>query len=251
MDCKNTAQTSERDILTNFYKSLNGDKWLNSFNWGSGSGVCTWFGVTCNADLSVLELKLPSNQIYSTVDQLDVVGRIFELPNLQVLDFKGNSMYIDFQRIPITSSLQSLRVSGTGLTSLAGISGASNLVRLHATDNLLNGTIPDEIFELPNLKSLYLSFNALEGSIPAKISQLSNLEELYMYGNMLSRNLPSEIGLLQNLREVVLAKNFFTGAIPTQFNSLPKLEQLSLYDQQGVDVISGNVPTFAQAPNLW
>lgn len=168
-----------------------------------------------------------------------------------MLDLKGNSVYLDFQQLTFTSSLQSMRVSGTGLSSLAGISRATGLRRLHATDNLLNGTLPDEIYDLSDLKSLYLSFNSFEGSISRKVSKLSNLQEFYMYGNRLKKNLPTELGSLQNLKELVLSRNYLTGSIPTELSSLPKLEQLSLYDQLGEMSISGSLPSFANAPNLW
>jgi len=82
--CSNVAQDSERDILTKFYRDLNGATWLSSFNWNTDIGICTWFGVTCNDDLSVVELKLASNQIVSTKDQLGAVAPIFQLPNLEV-----------------------------------------------------------------------------------------------------------------------------------------------------------------------
>jgi len=250
-ECSNNASNFERETLLNFYTTLTGDTWSSNFNWGSDSGVCTWFGVTCNDDLSIVEIKLASNQIESTKEQHDVVASIFTLPNLEVLDLKGNSIHLDFTGIQFSPSLLSLRVSGTGLTSLEGIGAATSLRRLHATDNGLNGTMPDELFDLPELRSLYLSFNSIHGTIPAKISQLSKLEEFYMYGNDLTKSLPSEMGLLTNLREVVLARNFLTGSIPTEFNSLPRLEQLSLYDQQGPQKISGPLPTFISAPNVW
>lgn len=251
MTCSDNASDSERDILTKFYDTLGGETWLSSFNWKTESGVCTWFGITCNDELSVVEIKLASNQIVGTKDQMDVIGKIFQLPNLQVLDLKGNSVDLDFQQFTFSPSLQSLRVSGTGLTSLAGIGRATNLRRLHATDNMLNGTMPDELFDLPNLRSLYLSFNSLRGTIPTKISQLSSLQEFYMYGNQLTKGVPTEMGLLQNLREIVLARNFISGPIPTEFSSMASLEQLSLYDQQGEQKFSGPLPTFEGAPNLW
>jgi Leucine-rich repeat (LRR) protein len=178
---------------------------------------------------------------------------LFILPLLspQVLDLKGNSIYLDFEQIPFSPSLQSLRVSGTGITSLAGIGRATNLRRLHATDNLLNGTLPSELFDLHELRSLYLSFNSLEGSIPGDVSKLYNLQEVYLYGNKLEGSLPTEIGVLVNLRELVLARNHLTGTIPSEVSSMSTLEQLSLYDQQGGGRISGTLPTFANAVNLW
>lgn len=84
MHCGDASTTAERDILTRFYKELNGDKWLSRSNWLSDNGVCTWFGVTCNDDLSIVEIKLASNQIVSTEAQVDSVALLFQLPNLQV-----------------------------------------------------------------------------------------------------------------------------------------------------------------------
>jgi Leucine rich repeat N-terminal domain len=84
MSCTVAAQESERDILNKFYNDLNGDEWVSNFNWGTGSGICTWFGITCNDALSVVEIKLASNQIVGARDALATVSRIFELPNLEV-----------------------------------------------------------------------------------------------------------------------------------------------------------------------
>jgi Leucine rich repeat N-terminal domain len=84
ISCSTAAEESERDILNKFYSDLNGDEWVSNFNWGTESGVCTWFGITCNDAASVVELKLASNQIVSSRDTLDTVSRIFELPNLEV-----------------------------------------------------------------------------------------------------------------------------------------------------------------------
>lgn len=174
------------------------------------------------------------------------------LPFTQVLDLKGNSVYLDFEKFSPGPALQSLRVSGTGLKSLAGIGRATNLQRLHATDNFLNGTLPDEIFSLSDLRSLYLSFNNFSGILPGpRFAQLQNLQELYMYGNKFEKSIPSELGLLQNLRELVLSHNYLSGTIPSEFNSMPNLEQISLYDQLGAELITGPLPSFNQAPNLW
>lgn len=164
---------------------------------------------------------------------------------------KGNSIYLDFEKFSLGPSLHSLRISGTNLKSLAGISRATNLQRLHSTDNSLNGTLPEELFALKQLQSLYLSFNGFEGTIPPAFAQLSNLEELYIYGNKFTKSIPTELATLQNLRELVLSHNYLSGTIPSEFSSMPNLEQLSLYDQLGADLITGPLPSFNQAPNLW
>jgi Leucine-rich repeat (LRR) protein len=72
-----------------------------------------------------------------------------------------------------------------------------------------------------------------------------------LYGNSLSGTLPEELTNLDNLRELVLGKNQFWGPLPNGISSMLNLEQLSLQDQQGRELIDGNLPDFAPATNLW
>ena len=157
---------------------------------------------------------------------------------------------LDFQKIPLTSKLAFLRLSGTGLTSIKGVSRASLLQDLHVTNNLI-ANLPDELYSLTALQSLYLSYNSITGTLSRKIGQLSNLQEIYIFDNHLTGTIPTTVGSLLELKNFVVAGNFLSGEIPTEFSSMPKLEQLSLYNQHGQELITGSVPSFSQAPNLW
>jgi Leucine-rich repeat (LRR) protein len=163
---------------------------------------------------------------------------------------KGNDVELDFHQIPSGSKLEFLRLSGTGLHSIDGISGATALKDLHVTNNEIR-SIPEEIYGMANLEYLFLSFNSITGTISRNLGRLTNLKELYMFGNHLTGTIPTDVGLLTELKEFVAATNFLSGELPTELSSLPKLEQVSIYDQGGPELISGKVPSFSAAPNLW
>jgi hypothetical protein len=44
----------------------------------------------------------------------------------------------------------------------------------------LNGTIPEELYQLSSLVYLYLSFNSLTGTISTKIGRLKSLQTVYV-----------------------------------------------------------------------
>lgn len=159
-------------------------------------------------------------------------------------------MALDFQQIPSGSKLEFLRLSGTGLKSIDGVSRATGLKALHATNNELK-EIPEKVYSMENLDSLFLSFNSITGTISRKIGALTNLKEFYLFGNYLTGTIPTDVGLLSSLTDFVVAQNFLSGQLPDEFSLLPSLEQLSVYDQEGLELLTGPVPSFSGSPNLW
>ena len=135
------------------------------------------------------------------------------------------------------------------MNNMIGVSRATSLKALHATNNNLQ-TIPNELFSMTHLESLFLSYNAVTGSISRELSNLSNLKDLYLFGNQLTGTVPSELGNIPNLTEIVLAKNFLSGTLPQSLNSLSQLRRFSIYDQQGPELITGPVPSLSAALNL-
>jgi Leucine-rich repeat (LRR) protein len=168
----------------------------------------------------------------------------------KILDLKGNDIELDFHQIPVTSQLQFLRLSGTGINSISGVSRASQLQALHITNNHITA-IPAELYSLTSLESLFLSFNSISGTLSRKIGQLTSLRELYLFSNLFTGSIPTEIGLLTQLADLVLAANFLSGELPDELSTMSTLEQLAVYDQQGLELITGAVPSFSQASNLW
>uniref|UniRef100_A0A7S1Y4K1 Leucine-rich repeat-containing N-terminal plant-type domain-containing protein n=1 Tax=Grammatophora oceanica TaxID=210454 RepID=A0A7S1Y4K1_9STRA len=252
LKCISSGTKTERKILIDIYNALNGTNWIKQDNWKSSDdkSVCTWFGITCDDNGAVSEINLVENNL-EDLGSADAASLIFSLPHLTRLDIKSNAVKLDLTKIPTTSKLQILWLSGTGLEKVDGISHASDLRRVHLTDNDMTGSFPAELLQLTNLRSLYISFNQFSGELPQEISDLSNLQEFYMYGNMMSGTLPGpSIQKLTNLVDFIMADNFLTGTIPTEFNSMPNLEQFSLYDQ-GSDGFYGDVPDFSGTPKIW
>ncbi|GKD76262.1 leucine-rich repeat-containing protein, partial [Tanacetum coccineum] len=99
------------------------------------------------------------------------------------------------------------------------------------SNNLLQGQIPHELFELQSLQVLDLSNNTLEGKLGPELDELKskfggalsrgfgklvNLESLKLNnGDFLPGNIPEEIGNLTQLRALSLQKNHFSGRIPS------------------------------------
>ena len=97
-----------------------------------------------------------------------------------------------------------------------------------ATDNLLSGPVPENLWSFPSLLGLDIDKNAgLSGTIPTNI-QLSwgfNIAETSMGGTI-----PSEVGLLSNFLYITVEHTQVTGTIPTEITNLGKLTYLLVND---------------------
>ncbi len=101
-------------------------------------------------------------------------------------------------------------------------------------NNIINGEIPNEVFNLVNLKRLIIKDNPeLTGSIPIAIGNLSNLTQLIIENNeQLSGEIPLEIGLLQDLDDLSLKNNNLSGQIPLELFNSRKLIRVDLNNNQ-------------------
>jgi Leucine-rich repeat (LRR) protein len=120
------------------------------------------------------------------------------------------------------------------------------------TNNALQGTLPDEIYQLSSLEELLLNYNNFTGSLSTRIGQLQNLQLLYMYQNELSGEIPSHIGQLERLKELALGDNHFTGTLPNELMKLSNLSILALERYEKVPNLGfhGPLPDFATLSNL-
>jgi Leucine-rich repeat (LRR) protein len=251
-------ETSELRFLMEFFDSANGNNWKNKAGWLTSNDPCNgWYGVDCNTDGKVVSIELESNGLKGTPS-----SDFFKLPMLRYLSLKSNQLAFSFEGIAQASSLSVLILSETNLDSVDGISKATALTELHLTDNMIAGSMPDEILQLSNLRKLYLNYNQISGAIPPQISVspnaksfhlclvslltilllllsmlkgLINLEELYLFNNRLEGQLPASIGLLTQLKELSLAENSFSGTLPPELNDLTDLEVLSIQREGGTE----------------
>ena len=114
------------------------------------------------------------------------------------------------------------------------------LQHLWLDQNNLDGTIPEELYLLTNLKSLSLGANQLEGTISTLVGHLTSLEGLVIKGQKNAGQIPTEIGSLTRLRALILIQNDHNGLFPTELWHLTNLETIYL----GKNLhLNGAIPT--------
>ncbi|MGK3751646.1 MAG: Leucine-rich repeat (LRR) protein [Bacillariaceae sp.] len=142
----------------------------------------------------------------------------------------------------------------------------STVESIQLGSNHLVGSVPKEIFELPNMKSLWLYSNPVEFSFDG-IGEATKLESLRLDStklqsldgigaglslvdvdvgfNQLSIPIPKEIENLTNLESFTGSVNGFTGPVP-DFSTLRKLNTLRLSDNK----LTGGLPSFSRHSEL-
>ncbi|KAF3668745.1 hypothetical protein FXO38_06380 [Capsicum annuum] len=104
----------------------------------------------------------------------------------------------------------------------------SNICCTDLSENLLQGEIPQNPYNLSNLVYLDLHHNQLNGSIPSTIENLSNLHFLNLSQNTLFGSIPVALGDLQNLTHFNLSYILLSGVIPS-IESIQKFGPLTFF----------------------
>ena len=123
--------------------------------------------------------------------------------------------------------LKSLEFAGCGLSGtipteigLVGISQVPNNLVLNIERNRFEGSIPEELYDIPALSRLGLGINSLTGTLSSRIGLFSQLFFFDVSDNDLSGTLPEEIFNLDKLKYLHIDGNTrLTGSIPEQFCS--------------------------------
>ncbi|KAL1812551.1 hypothetical protein DCAR_0624789 [Daucus carota subsp. sativus] len=169
---------------------------------------CSWGGVRCGANSSVIDLSLPNSQLLGSIP-----SNLGMFKNLQSLDLSNNS---------INGSIPS---SMYNLTSLE---------KLDLSNNLISGELSELVGGLENLQVFNLSDNALAGYIPKNLTTLHNLTVVSLKSNYFSGSLPSGFNSVQILD---LSSNLINGSLPSAFGS-SSLQYFNL----SYNRISGQIP---------
>jgi Leucine-rich repeat (LRR) protein len=119
------------------------------------------------------------------------------------------------------------------------IGGLSSLDHLRLGGSYaLTGPLPEELYDLPELRTLHLGGFNLGGTLPPEIARLTQLEQLYLWDAGLGGPLPTEITQLANLRRLDLSYNDLLGSIPPEFGKLTELDDLDLRYNE----LAGGIP---------
>ncbi|NNE30589.1 MAG: hypothetical protein HKN16_13195, partial [Saprospiraceae bacterium] len=164
--CGPSAQIIDSLALVALHSSLNGPGWAST--WNLNDPVCSWFGITLDANGFVREIILSSNFLWGPLPP--DIGLFQEL---RILQLDNN---IIFGTVP----------SQIGLLS--------NLEILFIDDNQISGSLPDEMGDLQKLQTIFMDNNFIEGTVPASMATISNLQRFELFNNWID-SLPDFSGV--------------------------------------------------------
>ncbi|GAB2212331.1 hypothetical protein Droror1_Dr00020291 [Drosera rotundifolia] len=113
----------------------------------------------------------------------------------------------------------------------------AELRNIEVSMNDLNGTVPDELTQLP-LSSLSLYQNRFTEELPESVADSPNLSELKVSSNRLTGPLPVNLRKNSKLVLIDVSNNFFSGQIPASLCPGGQLEQLLMIH----NLFSGSIP---------
>ena len=278
--CNSSCQAREQEALLNFYKQTNGHHWRENKHWGNTSiSHCHWYGVGCNNHSGhVITLDLISNNLEgpwsnSFGDLTQLIGLCLRWNKIRAslqqiwstltskqlirIDVSFNEINgeVPWQQIFENQGLLELQLAGNSKLSgkiHGGISALRNLSVLVLSGTQIQGTIPQSLTSLselrvigftslklkgnlsvflsmPKLAYVLLSGNYLSGNIPSNINiSLPNIVRLHLQFNNLTGDIPDSIGHLKHLRYINLQGNPLTGVIPYTVRFLTELETFIL-----------------------
>lgn len=152
---------------------------------------------TTIGNLVVLEdLRLNNNEISGLLPS--EIGNLFLLKNLILND------------MVLSGSIPS---SFENLFSLDFLDMSNNAA--------IFGTVPTEIFSLPDIRIVYLSNCSLFGPMPSNYASPPKLRDLYLDGNLLNGTVGDvPAGSLLNLNELLIQGNNLSGSVPASLCAL-------------------------------
>jgi len=186
---------------------------------------------------NIKSITLDENELYGTLPH--TMG---SLANLQHFSAKKNTISGGFPAsMKLLHQLETLNLARNAMSGhLRNLPHMKRLKNLHLYQNGFVGSIPESLFELPNLEVLFLSSNLLTGEIPPSVtSAQQTLKSLYLSDNKLQGQIPTELCGLYKLEDLFIDTNDFSGSLPTCLGSLSNLKKLYAFKNR----FTGDVPS--------
>ncbi|MBA0566387.1 hypothetical protein Golob_011211, partial [Gossypium lobatum] len=210
----------ELQILLSLKSAFNESSSTSLDSWKATAGsVCSFEGITCNAEESVKEIEL-SNQNLTGALPLNLICQLQSLDKLSLRynlleNFTGEELSncVKLQYLDLGNNLQ---------------------------NNGLSGKIPVEIGKLHKLRRLQLYDNRLQGKLPVGLRNLTKLEYLDVSRNQLEGDI-SLLRYLTNMVSLQLTENLFTGIVPAGIWGLPKMVTIDITSNQFEGPITSDI----------
>lgn len=238
------GDVSQREALRLMYYEMNGNGWGEKFGTWREPKVdeCELAGITCNGcgevskiDLSEANLCLDSNST-SPKTEVDCGGipaqikyfnaslEAFIAPNRPFLTGNIPSEFGALTELKILDLHGCPMLGGSIPSELGQLS--TKLQQLDLSGTSINGTLPNEMFDMLMLEKIDLSMTRLTGSLPSEIGYLRRLKELRISRTQLNGTLPSTMGELRSIENLEIYSNSFSGSLPSKLQKLTALKRI-------------------------
>ena len=160
--------------LEAFYNSTTGDGWIDNSGWLADCDPCgissgsPWYGVVCNANNRVTELRMTFNNLNGPIPD-----EIVSLEFLYYLQINAGNVIPEFPEI--LCNMPALEYIG--------------LARCN-----MNGTVPPCISKLPKLNAIYIYENNLSGPLPPFDAGNTSLIQFWYNDNNFTGQIPASYG---------------------------------------------------------
>lgn len=225
----------EKATLLRFLAGLTRDGGLAA-SWrrnGTAAECCSWEGITCNTNGTVVEVLLSGRGLEGRISPA-----LGDLTGLQRLNLSRNSLSggLPLRQLVSSGTMAVVDVSFNRLNGELGellpssVNHGWSLQVLNISSNMFTGEFPSSTWKLMNnLVALNASNNSFSGQIPCSFCHLASASfaVLDLQHNKFSGNIPPALGNCSKLSVLMLGRNSLAGTIPDEIFNAISLERLS------------------------
>ncbi|KAM0856592.1 hypothetical protein ACQ4PT_048994 [Festuca glaucescens] len=236
----NSCIEQDKTSLLQFLAGTSSDGGLKA-SWQNGTDCCTWEGIICGTDGTVMDVLLASKGLEGSISP-----SLGELTGLLRLNLSQNSLSGGLPLELVSSSSiividVSFNLLNGNMLELPSSTAGRPLQVLNTSSNLFTGQFPSTTWRaMENLIALNASNNSFTGRIPTHVCKSSpSLEVLELDNNRFSGSIPLEVGTCSRLRVLNTGQNNLNGTLPDELFNATSLQHLSLPNNALHGVLDG------------